>query len=57
VYNAGVIYNLDERWSVNASVSYLPITTTATFVGSGATSTGGVKINTTDYVIRMGYRF
>ena len=43
------------------SVAYLPIKTTATFVGPGmgvaVTSTGDVKLNTTDYVLRVGYRF
>jgi outer membrane protein len=57
VYNAGMIYNIDNRWSVNASVSYLPIKTHVTFVGSAQTTQGDVKINTTDYVIRVGYKF
>jgi outer membrane protein len=57
VYNAGVIYNIDEKWSVNGSVAYMPIKTTATFVGSGATTSGDLKINPTDYVIRLGYKF
>ncbi len=57
VYNAGAIYNIDDKWSINGSVSYLPIKTTATFVGSGAVTTGDAKLNTTDYVIRLGYRF
>jgi outer membrane protein len=58
VYNAGVIYNIDEKWSISGSVSYLPIKTNATFVGANAGSTTGeVKLNTTDYVVKMGYRF
>lgn len=61
VYNAGVIYNIDEKWSINGSVSYIPIKTTVTFAGSGAgagvTTTGDLKLNTTDYIIRLGYRF
>jgi len=57
VYNAGVIYNIDDKWSINGSVSYMPIKTTATFVGSGATTSGDLKINPTDYVIRLGYKF
>ena len=61
VYNAGVVYNIDEKWSVVGSVAYLPIKTTATFVGPGSgvqvTSTGDVKLNTTDYVVRVAYRF
>ncbi len=62
VYNAGVIYNIDDRWSINGSVTYIPITTTATFSGPGvgagaAVTTGDLKLNTTDYVVRLGYRF
>lgn len=57
VYNLGVIYNINERWSVNASVSYIPIETKATFYGSGQTSSGTLKLDTTDYVIRVGYKF
>jgi outer membrane protein len=61
VYNAGMIYNIDDKWSINGSVSYLPIKTTVSFAGSGAatgvTTTGDLKLNTTDYVIRVGYRF
>ena len=61
IYNAGVVYNIDEKWSVVGSVAYLPIKTTATFVGPGmgipVTSIGDVKLNTTDYVVRVGYRF
>lgn len=58
VYNAGMIYNINDRWSVNASVAYLPIRTTVSFVGAGGTVTkGDMKLNTTDYVVRVGYRF
>ena len=59
VYNAGMIYNIDDKWSINGSVSYLPINTTATFVGSNPAyvTTGDVRLNTTDYVIRVGYKF
>jgi len=57
VYNLGVIYNIDERWSINASVSYIPLKSTVTFVGTGTTTTGSVDLNTTDYVIRVGYKF
>lgn len=58
VYNAGFVYNIDERWVVNASVAYLPIKTEATLVGPDGTVTrGGLKLKTTDYVVRIGYRF
>lgn len=57
VYNAGLIYNINERLSINASVSYIPIKTTATFVGSGTTTTARLKLNPIDYVVRIGYKF
>ena len=63
VYNAGVIYNIDDKWSISGSVSYIPVKTTATFVGNPSSNaaygstTGDVKLNTTDYVVRVGYRF
>ena len=57
VYNAGMIYNIDEKWVINGSVAYIPVTTTATFVGSTGTTIGDIKLNTTDYVIRLGYKF
>jgi outer membrane protein len=62
VYNFGAIYKIDDRWSINGSVSYLPIKTHATFSGPGvgagaATTQGDIKVNTTDYVIRVGYKF
>jgi hypothetical protein len=41
-----------SKWSVVGSVGFLPIKTTATFVGPGlgvpVTSTGDVKLNTTE---------
>ena len=61
VYNAGLIYNIDDKWSVSGSISYIPVTTSATFVGDAAhgstTTTGDIKLKTTDYVVKMGYRF
>lgn len=61
IYNLGFIYNIDARWSINASVSYIPLKTTITFGGSGAgtgtTTSGSLDINTTDYVLRVGYKF
>ena len=58
VYNAGLLWRLDERWSVNASVSFLPIRTTATFTGTGPTTTrGDLKLDTVDWVLRLGRRF
>ncbi len=58
VYNAGLLWRLDERWSLNASVSFLPIRTTATFTGTGPTTTrGDLKLDTVDWVLRLGRRF
>ncbi|MEY5099785.1 MAG: hypothetical protein RJA36_2504 [Pseudomonadota bacterium] len=57
LYNAGLVYRIDDRWSLNGSVSYLPIRTDATFAGAGGTTTGRAKLDTIDYVIRLGYRF
>jgi len=66
VYNAGVIYNIDSKWSINGSVSYIPLTSKVSFAGAnqagvgasaGATTTGDLKLNVTDYVIRLGYKF
>lgn len=57
IYSAGVAYKLDDKWSINGSVAYLPIKTTATFTGPAGVTTGDVKLNTIDYVVRVGYRF
>jgi outer membrane protein len=61
VYNAGVIYNFDDRWSLNASLSYIPLKTDVRFTGAGAgtgtTTTGKLTLNPVDLVVRVGYRF
>jgi outer membrane protein len=61
IYNLGVIYNIDARWSINAAVSYIPFRTTIAFSGTGGgtgtTTSGNLDLNTTDYVIRVGYKF
>lgn len=57
VYNAGLVYNFDARWSLNVSASYIPLKTTVTLVGSGTVTTGRLKLNTLDYVARVGYKF
>lgn len=58
VYNAGVVYNINDRWIINASVAYLPIKTTVNLVGAGGTTTrGDLKLRTVDYVMRVAYRF
>lgn len=61
VFNGGFIYNINERVSINASVSYIPLKSKATFVGAGpgagTTTTGTLKLNPLDYVVRIGYKF
>ncbi len=57
VFNAGGIYSLNDRWSVNVGISYVPMKTNATFVGSGTTTTGKLTINPTDVTIKLGYKF
>ena len=59
IYHAGIFYNIDEKWGVSGSVAYLPVKTNASFVGRGVygTTTGEIKLNTTSYVVRVGYRF
>lgn len=62
VYNAGMIYNINDKWSVNGSISYIPIKTDVTLVGPGVgagavTTTATLKINMVDYVVRLGYKF
>ena len=61
VFNAGILYNIDSRWSINASISYVPLKTDATLVGPGlgvpVTTTGTLTINPVDYVVRVGYKF
>jgi outer membrane protein len=67
VYNAGVVYNIDEKWSIIGSVAYLPVRTTATFQGktgpipaapaNGVSTKSDIGLDTMDYVVRVGYRF
>ena len=62
VYKVGVIYNIDDRWSINASVSYSPVTSNMTLVGPGLgnganTTNATLVLNPVDYIIRVGYRF
>ena len=65
VFNAGFLYNFDEKWSLNSSLSYVPLKTNVTFVGPGGaapvnhsvTTTGVLTVNPWDLVIRIGYKF
>jgi outer membrane protein len=57
VFAAGAIYNFNDRWSITGSLSYVPVKTEATFVGSGTTTKGTLRLNPTDLIVRVGYRF
>ena len=61
VYNAGLIWRIDDKWSLNASVSYIPMSSDVTLTGSGAgagvTTRTKLDIHPTDLVVRVGYRF
>jgi outer membrane protein len=57
MYTLGALYRLDEKWSINGSVTYVPLKSNATFVGTGTTTTGSLTINPTEYVLRVGYKF
>lgn len=65
VFNVGTIYNIDDKWSINASISYVPLKTDATFTGPGSPLLGSQPVNTTgtltinpmEYVVRLGYKF
>jgi len=57
VYSAGAVVNINERWSMNGSVSYVPMKSNSTFVGTGTTTSGTLTINPTEYVLRVGYKF
>lgn len=59
VFNFGTIYNITDKWSINASISYVPLKTDATFVNNTGTqtTTGTLTINPVEYVVRLGYKF
>lgn len=67
VLNGGVIFNIDEHWSINAGVSWVPLTSTATFSsavpafgpfpGGTYTTAGKLNINPFDITLKIGYRF
>lgn len=62
IYNAGMLYNLNERWGINTSLSFIPSKTTGTFTGPGvgygpATTSGSSKMKSIDYVARINYLF
>ena len=61
VFNAGAIYNLNDHWSLNVGISYVPMTSDVSFSGAGAgagtTTSGKLTINPTDVTFKIGYRF
>lgn len=63
VLNGGLRYAIDDRWSVTASASYLPLETTATIkVKSGdgarlATSKADIDLDPVVATVLVGYRF
>lgn len=67
VLNGGVIYNFNDHWSLNAGLSWVPLSSTATFTsnvpsygpypGGTYTTTGKLNINPFDITIKIGYRF
>jgi outer membrane protein len=57
VFNAGGIYTLNDHWSLNFGVSYVPMSSNVTFVGTGTTTTGKLTINPTDVTFKVGYKF
>jgi outer membrane protein len=61
VFNAGAIYTLNDRWSLNFGVSYVPMSSNVSFSGSGpgtgTTTSGRLTINPTDFTFKIGYKF
>ena len=54
---AGATYRLDERWSLNGTVSYVKVKTTATLVSAGITRTLDVKVDPVVVKLTVGYAF
>jgi outer membrane protein len=64
VFNIGANYAITDKWFVGLSVSYVPISTTATFTtrnsalgGATITSHTKIKINPIVTFLNVGYRF
>lgn len=56
-YQAGVDFELTERWSLNADVKYIQIDTTATLNSGGAINTVDVDLDPIVAGIGVGYKF
>ena len=65
VFNAGFTYNFNERWFAGLSLSYVPVSVTATFTTARATPVGTltetsrarIKLNPIVSYVNVGYRF
>jgi outer membrane protein len=61
VFNAGGIYTLNDHWSLNFGVSYVPLSSNVSFsgagLGTGTTTTGKLTINPMDVTFKVGYKF
>lgn len=56
-YQAGVDYDLSERWFVNADVKYIQIDTTATLNSGGTINTVNIDLDPIVVGFGVGYRF
>ena len=54
---AGLDYQIDDHWQVNAAVWYLDISTDATFKFADNRITTGVDVDPWVYMLGVGYRF
>ena len=64
VLNAGASYNFNEKWSLNLSVSYLPLKTDAVITGHpsaapsmNVVSTTSITLNPVVTLLSLGYKF
>ncbi|GAB3630091.1 OmpW family protein [Pandoraea terrae] len=62
VFNAGINYNIDKHWSMAFSVSYVPVSTTATLTtslpnGAATVSQSKVRLNPVITFLSLGYTF
>ncbi|MEM8936828.1 MAG: OmpW family outer membrane protein [Pseudomonadota bacterium] len=54
---AGVNYNIDDRWSINADIKYIRIDTTATLNSGGTINTADIELHPIVAGVGVGYRF
>ncbi len=57
VVQAGVNYELDERWSANLDLRYMGMTTTGTFTSLDGDSRDELDLRFDPWVIGMGFRY